>query len=67
SRQRSVPPRARCAAHFLVLATALQFSLGVATLLMRVPVALGAAHQGGAVLVFAAALWFAHELRRPAG
>jgi hypothetical protein len=26
---------------------------------------LGAAHQGGAVLVFAAAIWLAHALRRP--
>ena len=36
------------------------------TLLLRVPVALGAAHQGGAVLVLATSLWFAHALRRTA-
>jgi cytochrome c oxidase assembly protein subunit 15 len=66
SRRAWVPVRARTAAHLLLAATLLQFSLGVVTLLLRVPVALGAAHQGGAVLVFAAALWFAHELRRPA-
>ncbi len=66
SRRPWVPRRARTAVHALLIATALQFSLGIATLLLRVPVALGAAHQGGAVLVFGAALWFAHELRRPA-
>ena len=65
TRSRETPPRARVAAHFLLVAIALQFSLGIATLLLRVPVVLGAAHQGGAVIVFAAALWFAPELRRP--
>ncbi|MCC6531592.1 MAG: COX15/CtaA family protein [Burkholderiales bacterium] len=65
SRSPALPARARFAAHFLLLAIALQFSLGVAALLLRVPVPLGAAHQGGAVLVLAALLWFAHELRRP--
>lgn len=59
----SVRGNARVAANFLLLAVALQIGLGIATLLLHVPVALGAAHQGGAVLVFAAALWLAHELR----
>jgi len=59
-------PRARLACHLLLAALAVQVSLGIATLLLRVPVALGAAHQGGAVLLLAAALWAAHELLRPA-
>jgi len=67
SRKPGMPARARTAASYLLAALALQFTLGVATVLMRVPVVLGTAHQGGAVLVFAAALWLAHELRRPAG
>jgi cytochrome c oxidase assembly protein subunit 15 len=67
SRHPTVPARARTAGNWLLAAIALQFSLGVTTLLHRVPVVLGTAHQGGAVLVFAAVLWFAHELRRPAG
>jgi cytochrome c oxidase assembly protein subunit 15 len=50
--------------HALLAAFALQAALGVATLLSGVPVALGAAHQGGAVLVLAAALWNAHAQRR---
>jgi cytochrome c oxidase assembly protein subunit 15 len=53
--------RASPAANALLLAFALQAALGIATLLAGVPVALGAAHQGGAVLVLAAALWNAHR------
>ena len=66
TRSSRVARPALLAANCLLAALALQVSLGIATLLLRVPVALGAAHQGGAVLVFAAALWLAHELRRPA-
>ena len=51
----------------LLAAFLLQAALGISTLLMGVPVALGAAHQGGAVLLLAAALWHAHAARpRPA-
>ena len=53
---------ARIAAHCVLAALAVQFSLGVATLLLAVPVALGAAHQGGALVLFAAAIALAHEL-----
>jgi len=54
---------ARMAANWLLAALALQIALGIATLLLRVPVALAAAHQAGAVTVFAMALWLAHALR----
>jgi cytochrome c oxidase assembly protein subunit 15 len=50
-------------ANLLLGAFALQAVLGVATLLLKVPVALAAAHQGGAVLLLAAALWYAHRAR----
>jgi cytochrome c oxidase assembly protein subunit 15 len=45
----------------------LQVVLGVSTLLLRVPVALGVAHQGGAVLLLAAAVlaWHADGLPEP--
>ena len=56
-------PRAKHAATLLVGLVAAQFALGVATLLTAVPVALAAAHQGVATLVFAAALHTAHALR----
>jgi cytochrome c oxidase assembly protein subunit 15 len=44
-----------------------QLALGIATLLLVVPVPLAAAHQAGAVLMFAAALNAAHALRLPGG
>ena len=65
-----VSPRARLAASLLLLALGLQIALGIATLLLAVPVPLGAAHQGGAMVVFGFLLWLNHELRvphRPAG
>jgi cytochrome c oxidase assembly protein subunit 15 len=56
--------RASRAVHVLLAVVGLQIGLGIATLLLRVPVALGSAHQGVAVLVFAVALWTAHSLRK---
>jgi cytochrome c oxidase assembly protein subunit 15 len=44
-----------------------QVSLGISTLLLVVPLPLAAAHQAGAVLLFAAALHAAHALRRGRG
>ena len=58
----TVSPGARLAAHCLLMGLVIQFSLGVATLLLHVPVALGAVHQAGAVIVFGAALALMHEL-----
>jgi cytochrome c oxidase assembly protein subunit 15 len=51
-------------ATLLLCAFLLQGTLGVATLLSGVPVALGAAHQAGAVLLLAAALWHARRASR---
>ena len=39
-----------------------QLALGIATLLLFVPVPLGVAHQAGALLTFTMALWTCHEL-----
>ena len=44
----------------LLAAFVIQAALGISTLLMGVPIAVGALHQGGAVLLLAAALWNAH-------
>ncbi|MES0371338.1 MAG: COX15/CtaA family protein [Mariprofundaceae bacterium] len=41
----------------------IQFALGVATLLMVVPVSLGVAHQGGSMLLFSTALFTLSSLR----
>jgi cytochrome c oxidase assembly protein subunit 15 len=56
-------PRAHRAAAALLGALVLQVALGIATLLLVVPVPLAAAHQAGAAVLFAASLWLAHALR----
>ena len=63
SRREALPPRARFAIHLLLGMLALQIGLGIATLLLVVPVPLAAAHQGGAVLLLGAALLANHSLR----
>lgn len=63
ARQLPLAAPARLCVHLLLAALVLQFSLGVATLLMAVPVALGAAHQAGALLLFGTALATTHFLR----
>src|SRR5205823_10906745 len=57
----TLPRQARLALHALLAAAALQFALGVATLLLVVPIPLAAMHQAGAVLLLTAAivLWYA--------
>jgi cytochrome c oxidase assembly protein subunit 15 len=42
----------------------IQIALGVSALLLHVPLALGVAHQGGAIAVFCLALWSVHTLYR---
>lgn len=51
----------RRSAHVLLWALGVQVALGISTLLLHVPIPLASAHQAGAVLVFAASLWVAHE------
>jgi cytochrome c oxidase assembly protein subunit 15 len=63
--QAALPRPAQLGLHGLVAAAALQFALGVATLLLVVPIPLAAAHQGGAVLLLTAAIVLRHALRRP--
>ena len=58
-----LPARARVGSHWLLALVAMQIALGIVTLLLVVPIPLAAAHQAGAVLVFAAALNVAHALR----
>lgn len=48
----------------LLGAAVLQVSLGIATLMMSVPVLLGAMHQAGAVLLLTAAIWYRHGMKR---
>jgi heme a synthase len=55
---------ARHIAHLLVGALIVQVGLGISTLLLVVPVWLGALHQAGALLVFTLALSLNHALAR---
>jgi cytochrome c oxidase assembly protein subunit 15 len=59
-------PRAQGVASLLLAVLTVQITLGILTLLHAVPVALGAAHQGGAMVLMAVVLWVNHELRVPA-
>jgi cytochrome c oxidase assembly protein subunit 15 len=61
--RRLAPGRARHAVFALGGAVALQYALGVVTLLHVVPVSLGTLHQATAVLVLATALVALHALR----
>ncbi len=53
----------RMSLNMLLTILVLQITLGITTLLAAVPVALGTAHQGGALLLFTAALAVTHFLR----
>jgi cytochrome c oxidase assembly protein subunit 15 len=55
------PARHRVASHVLLLAFAAQAALGIFTLLQGVPLPLAVAHQSGAVVLLAAAVWNAHS------
>jgi cytochrome c oxidase assembly protein subunit 15 len=55
---------ARLAAVLLVVALCVQVTLGISTLLLHVPVAIAAAHQGGAVVLLSAAVFISHVLVR---
>lgn len=62
---RDVVARAKPVALGLAAGVLAQVGLGITTLLLAVPVALGSAHQGGAMLVIGLLIWSLHTLRRP--
>ncbi|MEN8108866.1 MAG: COX15/CtaA family protein [Pseudomonadota bacterium] len=62
ARRRIHMPQARAGIHLLLVVAMLQVTLGISTLLLHVPVALAAAHQGGALLLFTAVLFVDHRL-----
>jgi cytochrome c oxidase assembly protein subunit 15 len=63
SRSLQLEQGTRFACNLLLLVLALQIGLGISTLLMMVPVPLAAAHQAGALTLFATSLWACHGLR----
>jgi len=63
ARRHALPGSARIAVHVLLAAAVLQVSLGISTLLLHVPTALAATHQGGALLLLTVILVVNHRLR----
>ncbi len=63
-RRSDAAPRLKQGANFMAIAVLAQAGIGIATLLMVVPVALGALHQAGAVVLLTSALWCLHQARR---
>jgi heme a synthase len=59
----ALPQRARLALHMLLAVAVLQVMLGMATLILAVPIPLAAAHQAGAVLLLTVAVFLRHSLR----
>ena len=55
--------KARRLVELLAAIVTAQAALGVATLISEVPVALGVAHQAGAVVSFTVAIWVVYELK----
>ncbi|MEQ9139025.1 MAG: COX15/CtaA family protein [Thalassobaculum sp.] len=60
---RRAPDAARLPLRLLAVAVAAQVALGIAALLLVVPVWLGALHQAGAVALFSTAVWTRFSLR----
>lgn len=64
TRSADVSPALKLKAHLLLGLMALQYLLGVLTLLFYVPIALGVIHQAGAMLVWIGWLIFYHDLKK---
>lgn len=63
-RRQDLPDRARKGVNALLHTAVLQVALGIATLLLVVPIPLAAAHQGVAMILFTVALFMCHALKR---
>lgn len=63
-RRADLPDRTRPALTAMLHTVLMQVILGITTLLLMVPVALGAAHQAVAMLLFTVSLYVLHSLRR---
>jgi cytochrome c oxidase assembly protein subunit 15 len=58
-------PRAHLAINLAAVMALIQPGLGIATLLLVVPVSLAAAHQAGALVLLGLLVWVLHELKPP--
>jgi cytochrome c oxidase assembly protein subunit 15 len=61
--KKPLPATARTAIHVLLLTAIAQVALGISTLLLHVPVALGVTHQAGALTLLTVILFVRHQLR----
>jgi cytochrome c oxidase assembly protein subunit 15 len=64
SRWLALPEQSKSALSLMLAIALLQVALGIAALLLVVPVWLGALHQAGAIALLTAALWALFHLRR---
>jgi cytochrome c oxidase assembly protein subunit 15 len=60
--RRPLPAMARIGIHVLLLVAIAQVALGISTLLLHVPVALGVTHQAGALTLLTVTLFVSHQL-----
>ena len=64
SMRKNPPPQLKLGLNMLLAMLVIQVTLGISTLLLHVPVALGAAHQGGALALFTIMLFVAQQIRK---
>lgn len=64
ARKQSLSAHQRFGLNMLISAVAIQFSLGVFTLIYAVPITLGVLHQFGAIFVLMSSFYFLFSLRR---
>ncbi|KAH7281767.1 hypothetical protein KP509_36G062600 [Ceratopteris richardii] len=65
ARKLTLEPHIRRLINLTLGVSVLQVTLGISTLLLYVPVSLGAAHQAGALSLFASVVALLHALRKP--
>ncbi len=66
TRQMTLTLLQRKASNFMLGVVAVQFLLGIITLIYAVPITMGVLHQTGAFVLFASILFFMHSLRKAA-
>jgi cytochrome c oxidase assembly protein subunit 15 len=59
-----LPPQVRLALNAMTIVVAIQYSLGITTLLNYVPTPLASAHQIGSLSLFTVAVYFLHVMKR---
>ncbi len=64
SRNAGFEPAIARSFNWIAIMVVIQVTLGISTLLLHVPVAVAASHQGGALLLFTAVLFNLHKLTR---